>query len=133
MNVLLWIRGRGREFRPFVANRVWLIQSHTDPEQLQHIATKGNPTDLCSRGSGASQLCSSELWWQGPRYLQEKESRWTMRKIVKGKDTTRKDANGEMKTTLISFLQPTIISSESTWRLNPTRWSSWRKLSHVLS
>ena len=49
MNVLLWIRGRGREFLPFVANRVGFIQSQTNPEQWQYIGTKDNPADMCSR------------------------------------------------------------------------------------
>ena len=31
MNVLYWIRGKGRQFRPFVANRIGEIQSQTDP------------------------------------------------------------------------------------------------------
>lgn len=43
MNVLYWIRGKGRQFRPFVANRIGVIQSHTDPEQWQHIDTKEIP------------------------------------------------------------------------------------------
>lgn len=34
MKVLYWIRGQGRQFRPFVANRTGQIQSETDPEQL---------------------------------------------------------------------------------------------------
>lgn len=33
MNVLWWIRGRSRQFKPFVANRVGEIQGSTDPEQ----------------------------------------------------------------------------------------------------
>lgn len=61
MNVLLWIRGHGRQFRPFVANRVGLIQSHTNPEQWQYVATQDNPADLCSRGCSVAQLISSEL------------------------------------------------------------------------
>ena len=33
MNILYWIRGKGRQFCPFVANRIGEIQSQTNPEQ----------------------------------------------------------------------------------------------------
>ena len=33
IDVLWWIRGRGKEFRPFVANRVGEIQSNSEPSQ----------------------------------------------------------------------------------------------------
>ena len=40
MNVLWWIRGRSRSFKPFVANRVGEIQSLTDPQQWRFVPTK---------------------------------------------------------------------------------------------
>ena len=39
-DVLWWIRGRGRDFRPFVANRVGEVQMTTDPSQWRHVPTK---------------------------------------------------------------------------------------------
>ena len=36
-NVLWWIRGRSREFKPFVANRIGEIQSNTNPDQWRHV------------------------------------------------------------------------------------------------
>ena len=38
MNVLWWIRGRSRIFKPFVANRVGEIQSLTNPKQWRLIS-----------------------------------------------------------------------------------------------
>ena len=40
MNVLWWIRGRSRIFKPFVANRVGEIQSLTNPKQWHFVPTK---------------------------------------------------------------------------------------------
>ncbi|MCG8047834.1 MAG: hypothetical protein N0E48_19785, partial [Candidatus Thiodiazotropha endolucinida] len=50
VNVLWWIRGRSREFKPFVANRVGEIQSNTNPGQWRYVPTNLNPADLLSRG-----------------------------------------------------------------------------------
>ena len=50
-DVLWWIRGRGRDFRSFVANRVGEIQANTSPSQWQHVSTAENPADTCSRGA----------------------------------------------------------------------------------
>ena len=50
INVLWWIRGRSRRFKPFVANRISEIQSITSPMMWKHVSTKINPADLVSRG-----------------------------------------------------------------------------------
>ena len=49
--VLWWVRGHGRSFRPFVANRIGEIQMATDPSQKHHVVTEENPADLCTRGA----------------------------------------------------------------------------------
>ena len=128
MNMLLWIRGRGREFLPFVANRVGFIQSQTNPEQWQYIGTKDNPADMYSRGSKAAQLIDSVLWWRGSQFLQKTESEWQLKKIVNEGGIGRK-----MESTLTCLVQPTVSSSSPSWRLNPSRWSSWQRFTHVLS
>ena len=53
MNVLYWIRGKGKQYRPFVANRIGEIQRQSNPEQWHYVESKENPADLCSRGLGA--------------------------------------------------------------------------------
>jgi hypothetical protein len=45
------IRGNGRDFRSFIANRVGEIQMPTEPAQWQHVRTDENPADLCTRGA----------------------------------------------------------------------------------
>jgi hypothetical protein len=127
MNVLYWIRGKGRQFRPFVANRIGEIQSLTDPEQWQYIHTKKNPADLCSRAVSAKELSKSELWWHSPTFLKLNDQEWPRRKIEEGNEVVV-----ERKTTCVSF--QTINGSIGTaWKLNPTNWSNWKQLSHVLA
>ena len=45
MDVLHWIRGQSRSFKPFVANRVAEIQTITEPAQWRHIPSQENPAD----------------------------------------------------------------------------------------
>ena len=61
MNVLWWIPGRSRKFKPFVANRVSEIQSITSPLMWKHVPTKINPADLVSRGTTVDVLASNGL------------------------------------------------------------------------
>lgn len=53
-DVLSWVRGRSRDFQPFVANRIGEIQISTKPRQWQHVSIDKNPADLCSRGTSPS-------------------------------------------------------------------------------
>ena len=61
MNVLWWIRGPSRKYKPFVANRVGEIQSETETKQWRYVSTSENPADLASRGFKLPELQSSDL------------------------------------------------------------------------
>lgn len=50
VKVLWWIRGRSREFKQFVANRVGEIQGITRPDQWRYVRTTLNLADFLSRG-----------------------------------------------------------------------------------
>ena len=76
LDVLWWIRGHGKDFRAFVANRVGEIQMFSDPQQWQHVATEQNPADLVSRGVNVEDLKENALWWNGPDWLLKKEDNW---------------------------------------------------------
>ena len=66
MDVMYWIRGQSRKFKPFVANRVGEIQASTNPEQWRYVLTKQNPADLLTRGLSVSTLSEQEKWLKGP-------------------------------------------------------------------
>ena len=110
-----------------MANRVGLIQTHTNPEQWQHVGTQVNPADLCSRGSKAIVLASSDLWWRGPQFLQKKKTEWQMKKVEEEVDGCKTER------TLTCLQTPIMEIDDPMWRLNPTTWSSWRRLTHVLA
>ena len=81
MNVLWWIRRRSRQYKPFVANRVGEIQSNTSPDQWRYVPTNQNPADLLTRGLTSQDMIKSKLWWIGPKFLTDKESRWPVNRV----------------------------------------------------
>ncbi|XP_064650007.1 uncharacterized protein LOC135501694 [Lineus longissimus] len=131
MNVLWWIRGRSRKFKPFVANRVGEIQGITSPEQWRHVPTYVNPADLVSRGMGIQDLLASKIWWSGPAFLQQGTSEWPENKVddrniaiveleVKKTERTHVTTNEDTSE------QP--IEENSVLRLEPSHFSSWMQL-----
>ena len=81
MNVLWWIRGRSRRFKPFVPNRIGEIQSITSPMMWKHVSIKINPADLVSRGATVDVLASNDLWLNGPSFLQKPMNEWPPMKL----------------------------------------------------
>ena len=76
-DVLWWLRGHGRSFRPFVANRIGEIEMVTDPSQWQRVVTGENPADLCTREATPEELSGSSFWWNGPTWLlSENKANW---------------------------------------------------------
>ena len=74
-SVLWWIRGHGKIFKSFVANRIGEIQSSTNPDQWRYVPTEFNPADYLTKGLKVSELVERKSWWEGPTYLQDIEER----------------------------------------------------------
>ena len=56
--------------KTFVSNRVSsfeIIGSY----QWMHVPSESNPADMISRGLHAKGIVSCDLWWNGPKLLQE--------------------------------------------------------------
>ncbi|XP_050024017.2 uncharacterized protein [Dermacentor andersoni] len=73
---MYWIKGNAARWKPFVANEVSELQALTDPSDWRHCPGSDNPADLITRGILPSALRESELWWKGPRWLQEDDTCW---------------------------------------------------------
>lgn len=67
--VLNWIKSPSNKWKTFVANRVSIIQEHTNTNEWHHIQSENNPADIVSRGCTPIALCNSSLWWRGPSFL----------------------------------------------------------------
>ena len=142
MDVLWWIRGHGRSFHPFVANRIGEIQMATEPSQWQHVPTGENPADLCTRGATPDELLGNSLWWHGPKWLQSEDKAGRPKMDVSSRPaslpelkTDRKE--GEGFATVLTCRQQSPVNRGgkggakpkcADWRLEPTRFSSWTRL-----
>jgi hypothetical protein len=66
---LFWIIGRGKEWKPFVQNRVKEVRSLTPIECWSHCPGKDNPADVPSRGLTPLELSVNLLWHNGTEWL----------------------------------------------------------------
>ena len=73
---LNWIKSHPSKWHTFVANRVSDIQTHSDLNEWFHVRSHDNPADLLSRGMTSSTLAESYLWWHGPSWLSQDNSKW---------------------------------------------------------
>ena len=137
-----WIRGRGKDFQPFVANRIGEIQMFTEPSQWQHVSTVENPADLCTRGASTSELAECSLWWNGPDWLTNDFSEWWKIKVPDRpckmpeiKTSKRKEDTNACATLMTCNLRkktaPKQNNTPGVWRLDPKRYSSWTRLVRV--
>lgn len=67
---LAWIKSHPSKWNIFVSNRVSLIQELTNECRWRHVRSKDNPSDYVSRGLTSYELINSDVWWNGPQYLQ---------------------------------------------------------------
>ena len=134
IDVLWWIRGRGKEFRPFIANRVVEIQNNSDPSQWQHVSTHENPADLCTRGTSPSQLAENALWWEGPAWIKKEEVQWPRMKFDNHPDelserrtmqSTSEDGGVVLAVNTQRDEGTSQPKGNKTWRLDPLRFSDW--------
>ena len=130
VDVLWWIRGYGRMYKPYVSNRVGDIQSSSDPEQWRYVPGNANPTDYLTRGLQISESIELRSWWTGPEYLQCSETQWPVNKVCKPvvKEVRKKYVREEE-----SFVTTNITFDEenSLWRLDPKCFSSWVRLVRI--
>ena len=66
---LYWIRGKDKEWKPFIQNRVREIRRNVHPDLWSHCPGKTNPADLPSKGLKMLELSVSKLWRVGPEWL----------------------------------------------------------------
>lgn len=81
--VLSWINSDSTKLKMFVANRVCEIVELTDASSWRYVPTAMSPADLISRGVDAKHLISMDIWWSGPSYLRQVESKWPLLKECK--------------------------------------------------
>ena len=66
-----WITQDDKEWKKFVQHRVDEIRKLVPLECWNHCPGKDNPADILSRGINPRELPTSELWWNGPKWLHD--------------------------------------------------------------
>ena len=66
---LFWIKGTGKDWKPFVQNRVNEVRKLVPAECWDHYSGKENPADIPSRGLTPLELSVSQVWNNGPEWL----------------------------------------------------------------
>ena len=83
-DVMWWIIGYSRVFKPFVANRIGEIQIYYNiilTQIIGYAPIKMNPADHLTRGLTIIKLGEKTFWWKGPKFLQNSESEWPANKV----------------------------------------------------
>lgn len=70
--VLYWIRGEGKDWKPFVQNRVNEVRRLVPSRCWKHCCGSDNPADLPSRGLDIWEQTNRQLWFNGPCWLTNK-------------------------------------------------------------
>ena len=102
--VLGWLHNKTAKLKVFVANRVNEILEKTKESSWRYVPTSANPADLISRGVDAFQLPTLDLWWYGPTFLTEDESKWPVLNNLKLDDLPETKCNvANLTAPLINF------------------------------
>ncbi|XP_064469707.1 uncharacterized protein LOC135384434 [Ornithodoros turicata] len=76
--VLCWIQNEPTRWNQFVANRVAEIRTLSSLETWSHCISSDNPADLLTRGITAQRLVETQLWWNGPQWLNNDPAEWPL-------------------------------------------------------
>lgn len=76
MIALYWLNSPASRWQTFVANRVADIQRNSIIKNWHHVKSEMNPADMTSRGALPKDIISSQIWWNGPLFLQSSHQSW---------------------------------------------------------
>ena len=115
-----------------MANRIGEIHDSNNPSQLHYVSTRENPADLLTRGAAVAELKPSEMWWRGPTFLSKDQETWPKTKTDPSPEVTM-EVGKKMKTSGEPVQESTLFAlmPETPSPLQPSRFSSWRKLVRV--
>lgn len=94
MVVLGWIHTSAvKKLNVFVANRVNKINDLTKNCEWRYVPTGDNPADLVSRGIDSDDSRFTSLWWGGPEFLTQDESKWPTKRYNSQREYVEKEVN----------------------------------------
>lgn len=117
-----YISNDSKKFQVFVANRVAVVQQHSEPSQWKHIGGQENPAEAASRGMTAHDFLHCSRWLLGPRIL------WSPEHAVPDQEPRVLDSEDpELKKSVVAH----DIQAKPE-HLEFSKFSSWRKLIRMI-
>ena len=129
-------KGYSRQFKPFVANIIGDIQSPTSPDKWRYVPTKHKPADHLTRGTTLIELSQLKIWWERPIFLSEDKSNWPKLETVPKPNSYTRELKRKYNNVQLSSAATLVNMEESveeSWRIHPSKFSSWRRLNRVLA
>ena len=111
-----------------------LFQKH---QQWRHVSSEENSADLLSRRTTISDLKKSRKWWNGPQFLEKNQDEWPLVPVKKenceSKEVKKIKVVKDHPVMIDQKTSPqesdcTLVTIGTTWRLDPSRFSSWLRL-----
>ena len=96
----------------FVQNRLKEIKSHKDIK-FRYVTTAQNPADLATRGVSAEALIDNQLWWNGPSWLSDEETKWPSWDFQQIDDNTLDQMAKQASSLQIMYETPALIEMEN--------------------
>ena len=115
------IKRGGNAYKQWVGNRINEIAALIPAELWHFCPGLQNPADLASRGSNASELTESKLWWHGPDFINLHPGQWPkLEKIPDLESTLEKSelqpSSSKVSATKTDFtLMDTIVDRFENW------------------
>lgn len=131
MIVLYWLSKIPKNAKMYVANRVADTVDNSKGSEWRHVSTTENPADIASRGATPNELAASELWWNGPKWLQTPLEDESPRQMTLSEEESEA-ADAELVTEPVLSLTAVVTQVVSIEGISlDERYSSWRKLMRV--
>ena len=135
ITALFWIKGRNKEWKLFVENRVQEIRKLVPEPLWAHCPGKQNPAYIPTRWINPTKIVTNECWWKGPNWLQFNREAWPNQPQPSNEHP---DCLTELKGSGRSVLTTLMISHDSNEKLlnldaivPSENFSSYRKLLNV--
>ena len=96
----------------FVQNRLKEVKSHKNIK-LRYVTTTQNPADLATRGVSAEALIDNQLWWHGPSWLSDDETKWPSWDFQQIDDNTLDQMSKQASSPQIMNETPALIEMEN--------------------
>ena len=131
MNIIYWIHGQSRNYKPLVSHRVGEIHEQSDPNQWCYVPTKQNPADSGTRGLTVLELADIEMWWNGLTFFAFSESDWPKPKSVNPEEEPLTEVKAERRKVLENQLPKLEEESETQYSKKKIRFKSYKILPMV--